>query len=66
MMNNEKITACAACRYRDLCNGNTRIRAFHASGDYWGEDPGCYLSDAEIGLVDDDDWTAAGARDAAA
>jgi len=41
---------CAACAYLSVCNGNTRTRAFQLSGDFWGEDPGCYLTDAEIGL----------------
>ena len=40
---------CGECRYFDICNGNTRIRGFQLTGDYWGEDPGCYLTDAEIG-----------------
>ncbi|MDR0457909.1 MAG: heme d1 biosynthesis radical SAM protein NirJ [Burkholderiaceae bacterium] len=42
---------CAACAQRDICNGNTRSRAFTASGNAWAEDPGCYLTDAEIGLA---------------
>ncbi|ROR29525.1 heme d1 biosynthesis radical SAM protein NirJ [Inmirania thermothiophila] len=41
---------CAACRHLELCNGNTRVRAKLAFGDPWAEDPGCYLTDAEIGL----------------
>jgi heme d1 biosynthesis radical SAM protein NirJ len=41
---------CASCRYFDVCGGNTRIRALRASGDPWAEDPGCYLTDEEIGL----------------
>jgi Fe-coproporphyrin III synthase len=41
---------CAACAYLDICNGNTRTRAFQQAGDAWAEDPGCYLTDAEIGL----------------
>ena len=41
---------CAECIEREICNGNTRSRAFAASGNAWGEDPGCYLFDAEIGL----------------
>jgi heme d1 biosynthesis radical SAM protein NirJ len=41
---------CARCRFLDLCNGNTRVRAMQITGDPWAEDPGCYLSDAEIGL----------------
>lgn len=39
---------CAACAYLDLCNGNTRVRAHRTTGNPWAEDPGCYLSDAEI------------------
>jgi heme d1 biosynthesis radical SAM protein NirJ len=42
---------CAACAYLDVCNGNTRTRAFQLTGDPWAEDPGCYLSDGEIGLA---------------
>jgi len=40
---------CAECRWLPICNGNTRTRAW-AAGDLWAEDPGCYLSDEEIGL----------------
>ena len=29
----------------------TRTRAW-ANGDLWGPDPGCHLSDAEIGVAD--------------
>lgn len=42
---------CARCRYLDLCNGNLRVRAEAVFGDVWAEDPACYLSDEEIGLV---------------
>ena len=41
---------CGACAYFDVCAGNTRVRALRITGDPWAEDPGCYLSDAEIGL----------------
>jgi heme d1 biosynthesis radical SAM protein NirJ len=41
---------CGRCGFLDVCGGNTRVRAHQTSGDYWAEDPGCYLSDAEIGL----------------
>ena len=40
---------CAACHWLSICNGNTRTRAW-AAGDLWGQDPGCHLSDEEIGL----------------
>jgi len=42
---------CATCAQRDVCGGNSRTRAWQLTGDPWAEDPGCYLSDAEIGLV---------------
>jgi heme d1 biosynthesis radical SAM protein NirJ len=41
---------CGACAYFDICNGNTRVRALRVTGNPWAEDPGCYLSDEEIGL----------------
>jgi heme d1 biosynthesis protein len=40
---------CGACAYFDICGGNTRVRALQVTGDVWAEDPGCYLTDAEIG-----------------
>jgi heme d1 biosynthesis radical SAM protein NirJ len=40
---------CAECRYFDICGGNTRTRAWQLTGDPWEEDPGCYLTDTEIG-----------------
>ena len=42
---------CGACRYFDICGGNTRVRAMQLAGDPWAEDPACYLSDAEIGVA---------------
>jgi heme d1 biosynthesis radical SAM protein NirJ len=42
---------CGACAYFDVCGGNTRVRALRITGDPWAEDPGCYLDDAEIGLI---------------
>ena len=39
---------CARCRFLAWCNGNTRLRAFQLTGDPWAEDPGCYLTEAEI------------------
>ena len=41
---------CPGCRYLELCNGNLRARAEAVSGDYWGDDPACYLTDEEIGI----------------
>jgi heme d1 biosynthesis radical SAM protein NirJ len=42
---------CGRCPFFDVCGGNTRVRAFQITGDPWEEDPGCYLSDAELGLT---------------
>ncbi len=42
---------CASCRFLPLCNGSSRVRAESASGDLWGEDPACYLTDEEIGAT---------------
>jgi len=43
---------CGACSLRDVCGGNTRIRALQLTGDPWAEDPACYLSNTEIGVAD--------------
>ena len=42
---------CGQCRHLDICGGNTRTRAQQLTGNPWAEDPGCYLSDEEIGLA---------------
>ncbi|MGZ8136836.1 MAG: heme d1 biosynthesis radical SAM protein NirJ [Methylococcaceae bacterium] len=39
---------CASCHYQHTCNGNTRVRAAQTTGNFWAEDPGCYLTDPEI------------------
>jgi heme d1 biosynthesis radical SAM protein NirJ len=41
---------CGVCSHFDICDGNTRVRAQQLTGDPWAEDPGCYLTDEEIGL----------------
>ena len=41
---------CVACRFLEVCGGNFRARAEAATGELWGVDPACYLTDAEIGL----------------
>ena len=41
---------CRVCHYRNICGGNTRTRAFQVSDDPWWQDPGCYLSDEELGI----------------
>lgn len=44
---------CGECRFLPICNGNTRVRAWKVTGDPWEEDPGCYLSNEEIGVAGD-------------
>ena len=39
---------CAGCRWLDVCGGNFRARGEAATGELWGEDPACYLTDDEI------------------
>ena len=41
---------CASCKDFDICGGNTRVRAQQLTADAWAEDPGCYLTDDEIGM----------------
>lgn len=39
---------CATCRFLDVCGGNFRARAEAATGNVWGVDPACYLTEDEI------------------
>jgi 12,18-didecarboxysiroheme deacetylase len=43
---------CVECRWLDICGGNFRVRSEAATGDLWGPDPACYLTDEEIKKVD--------------
>ncbi|MDE9451583.1 heme d1 biosynthesis radical SAM protein NirJ [Aliiroseovarius sp. Z3] len=45
---------CGACAIKDVCGGNTRIRALQVTGDPWAEDPACYLTNDEIGVTEAD------------
>lgn len=42
---------CGTCAWQAVCNGNTRVRAEQVYGDPWQEDPGCYLTEAEIAAL---------------
>ena len=42
---------CGACAHLAVCGGNTRVRALQLTGDPLEEDPACYLTDEEIGLI---------------
>lgn len=39
---------CGECAWLKICGGNTRVRAQRLTGDLWGSDPACYLTDEEI------------------
>ncbi len=41
---------CGGCAHFAICGGNTRVRAQQVTGNAWAEDPGCYLTDEEIGF----------------
>jgi radical SAM protein with 4Fe4S-binding SPASM domain len=42
---------CGQCKFKDICGGSLRARAEISTGNLWASDPGCYLTDEEIGLV---------------
>lgn len=42
---------CGICKWFGICGGGFRTRAAFATGHMWGSDPGCYLTDEEIGAV---------------
>ena len=42
---------CQYCSWLPLCNGNFRSRAEAVSGDFWGFDPACYLTEKERSLT---------------
>ena len=39
---------CGRCKWQSICNGNFRSRAEAVYGDFWAEDPACYLTEDEI------------------
>lgn len=39
---------CKECRFLRICGGGFRVRALHATGDPWADDPGCHLKKTEI------------------
>lgn len=41
---------CGECAWLRICGGNTRVRAQRLTGDMWGGDPACYLTDEEINM----------------
>ncbi len=43
---------CKNCAFIKMCGGSQRVRAWAAYGDPWAEDPACYLSNEEIGVIE--------------
>ena len=41
---------CKLCRFFEACGGSLRVRADLYFDDPWAPDPGCYLTDDQIGL----------------
>ena len=41
---------CQRCSWLSVCNGNFRSRAEAVSGDFWGFDPACFLTEEERAL----------------
>lgn len=39
---------CGECSWIEICGGGARSRAMQATGDFWGSDPSCYLTEDEI------------------
>lgn len=42
---------CGRCAFFSICGGSYRVRAEFSTGDLWAEDPACYLTDREIGII---------------
>lgn len=42
---------CGACRFKEICGGSFRVRAWQVYRDPWAPDPACYLTDEEIGVA---------------
>ncbi|MDO4632434.1 MAG: putative heme d1 biosynthesis radical SAM protein NirJ1 [Eubacteriales bacterium] len=38
---------CRKCSWLNICNGNFRARGEAVTGDFWGFDPACYLTEEE-------------------
>lgn len=41
---------CGKCKWQEACGGALRVRADLVYHNPWAEDPGCYLTDEEIGI----------------
>lgn len=42
---------CAKCKFLEICGGGFRVRAEAVTGDVWAEEPACYLTGEEIGVI---------------
>ncbi len=39
---------CERCRWKEICNGGSRPRAWAIYGDLWAEDPSCYIEEERV------------------
>ncbi len=39
---------CANCPFKQVCGGGSRNRAYVSSGDFWGDDPSCFIDPIKI------------------
>ena len=39
---------CGSCPFRAVCGGGSRNRALAATGDFWGDDPACFIEPRRI------------------
>lgn len=51
---NSILGRCRKCRFFSMCGGSMRARAFGIYENMFAPDPGCYLTDDEIGLTAQD------------
>ncbi|MCE4617683.1 MAG: radical SAM protein [Desulfurococcales archaeon] len=41
---------CSRCPFRKVCGGGSRNRALSVSGDFWGDDPSCFIDPNSLGV----------------
>ncbi len=41
---------CSRCPFKSVCGGGSRNRAYSLSGDFWGDDPACFVDPEAIAV----------------
>ncbi|NOZ30436.1 MAG: radical SAM protein [Crenarchaeota archaeon] len=39
---------CSSCPFKTVCGGGSRNRALSLTGDFWGDDPACFINPSEL------------------